>query len=330
MKKIILSMLIIALIFSIVGCSKNDLEAYKEASKKTNGIKKGQTSFDLNIENQFNTRGLTEEEIKKLSYFKKIELKIDLKFDEEQDKLISRNYYNFSGMGFDSTLYVDNEKVFIKMPMLGKYLVLEDEIVNSQLEDKEYQHILKDTFNKINNSWLNVLEKDDVFLGENTVMSTPDGEVKATRFTIKLTNEQLKELINNTVNVLAEDVSFNNILREIIITKGEEVNTKEIYKRVKESLNKSTINEFEYETYVDIDGYIIQEDIRVIVEYENSTDGSINKQIIDIKAKNWNIEKEQEFNFPEIDEENILEMKNMGEGLPFIFDDMFKDGDREE
>ena len=78
---------------------------------------------------------------------------------------------------------------------------------------------------------------------------------------------------------------------------------RETFKKTFEDLaNFMNIESYEEISYVDSDGYIIDEEINMNISYDN-IDGSFNlvsSQNIKVKIKNWNIEEEIQLQFPEI------------------------------
>jgi len=114
----------------------------------------------------FNTEGLTPEEIKDLNYFKNFEIKFNLTFYDVLKNTIGRSYFNFGGLGFDAVFYNDGEKSFIKMPIIGKYMVLDEKLmenyrVDKDVENKEKECISEKTIEELKNKWIAMIKKDD-------------------------------------------------------------------------------------------------------------------------------------------------------------------------
>lgn len=87
--------------FKLTACNTDNLAEYKKALEKTEQITKGQFSAELSMEMDYNTDGLTSEEMKNLSYFKNMEGSFNAVHDDEAEKAIFRNYMSFGGLGFD-------------------------------------------------------------------------------------------------------------------------------------------------------------------------------------------------------------------------------------
>ncbi|RKD31200.1 hypothetical protein [Thermohalobacter berrensis] len=323
MKRLLVPFILIILLVSAFGCSENTLKTYKDAVKKTDEIKRGKLYSEMKITNDFNLEGLTPEQIKKINYFKEIEGSTEMTFDWEKGKLITRNYFNFGGMGFDSTFYKNGEEMFIKMPMMGKYLKINDlkEVENNAENNTEKNSdvpLSEESRQKIKKQWIKVLNEKDVLKGEDTVLSTPDGEVKVKHLTIKLNQNQIKNILNKWIDILSKDEKLKEFIDKNIEAE------KDLFTIAKESIENSKIKEFTNNVYIDIDGYIIEEDVMIKIKFNNPKKGNVKEQEIDFQIRRWGIEKEQEFDFPKLTDENTLEEENIEQGVPFIFEDFIK------
>jgi len=114
---------------------------------------------------------------------------------------------NFGGLGFDFDLFVNGEEIFMKLPIIGKYMKI-DEMQSSMMQqeqDGDIEIISEETLDGINRKWLEMLKEEDIFRGKNIVLTTPDGEVKTTEYTIKLNDEQIKSLAVYGMDMLSND-----------------------------------------------------------------------------------------------------------------------------
>ncbi len=327
-KKIIVLFMVLVLLVTLMSCSKDYLQEYKDAEQKTSQIQKGQESIEFKVENEFNSEGLTLEKIKSLNYFKTIDMELQITYDDIQNKVIARNYSNFGGMGFDSVFYKNRDKMFLKMPMIGKYLDLENMEINTSDNEEngqvksfdEYKdYVSKEDIKKIQEKWNQILNEDDVLKGESTVLSTPDGEIKTTHFMIDLSEEQIKELVDFSVDIFLSKESFEELItiQNNNLSK-EEINT--AYKQMKNNINKINFNDFSSDIYIDIDGYIIREDISCNIEFKDEDNNKLNSTKFSLEINRWSIEKDQQFNFPILTEENTLNNDNLNQGVPFMFE----------
>lgn len=332
MKRILTAILALLLAVSLAGCGTDSLEDYKRAVEKTEQIKKGQTAGEFSIEMDFNTEGMTAEQIKMLNYFKTIKGSFNIVSDDEAEKAIFRNYLNMGGLGFDFDLFVNGEEVYMKLPVIGKYMRI-DQAQASEFKhqvDEEARLISEESQEAINEKWLGLLTKEDVFKGRNMVLTTPDGEVKTTEYTIKLTDDQIKTLAADSMDILYGDAKLKENYEEYFRknVKGmKDVSFEEILANIKENMKDYEVESFSYTAYVDIDGYIVNELIEFSMKVDNAGPASLARVSFRLDIKNWGINKEQKFDFPELTEANTIDIKDMDENMPFVVDGLFENKD---
>jgi hypothetical protein len=313
---------------SLIGCQRNDFEDYIQSIKKTREIEKGQQSMDMKMNMDFDTEGLSSEEIKDINYFKSFESQLNLIYDNEADKTIARNYYNFGGIGFDTTFYDDGEKRFIRMPIIGKYLVLSEEFTDNYSKDVDgkNEYISKKTIEDIRNKWLTTIKSDDVFVSKDSFMTTPNGEVKVRKYTVNLTGEQFKNLLSESTDILLKDELLKETIEEYINKGRKKHKISDVSKLLndfKEGLKKSKIDNLSYVAYIDIDGYIVKEEIKFDLKFIGSDFYNINGFKYGLEINRWDIESEQKFEFPEFTKENTLDPEEIEQGIPFMFENIF-------
>lgn len=311
MKKVLLSFLIIILAFSIIGCSKNDLKAYNNATLKTSNIKKGQKSFEMKIDNELCEDGLTDKELKELNNFKSMNMNSYISYDLNMKKAMGINYTQLGGLGLDSIIYMDGDDQYLQLSTYWKYLILNEDVDTDN-------PIEKSTVDRIKSKWIEILNEEDVFSGEKILLSTEDGEVKAREYTIKLNEGQLKEFLNFVLDVLEEDTKFNEFSKQMVIGIGEELADKDkediigsLIKNLRISIEDSKDLSFKYKSFIDIDDYIVEENIDFILNKETKKKGDLEKISANIVVKNWDIEKDQDLEFPEITPENSSRIEDV-------------------
>ena len=334
MKKIIIAITAIMLAISLAlsGCSLDSLGEYKKAAEKIDQIKKGQTAGEFTVTMDFNTEGMTEEKIKKLNYFKDTQGSFNVVYDDELGKGIFRNYLNLGGLGFDFDLFMDGEEAFLKLPVIGKYMKLDDMQVTmqQQQDEREIEIVSKETLDGIDGIWLGMLSKEDIFQGKNIILTTPDGEVKTTEYTIKLNDAQIKTLAAGSMDLLSKDQKLKENFEEYIRENVEQLSDttiEELLSDMKENLKDYTVENFSYTAYVDIDGYIVNEMIEFSMKVEDAQEGALTGLVYKLDTKNWDINKEQKFEFPVLTEDNTLDVDQMDENMPSVIEDLFKNKD---
>lgn len=312
MKKIAAAVIVLlAVLFT--GCIPDSLTEYKKAAERTREIKKGRTQVEYSLAMDFNTEGMTKEQIKELSYFGNIKGSFDTAFDNELKRGIARNYLNFGGLGFDMDLYANGEEVFMKLPVVGKYLRLDSlqDSVNKEKYGGDMELISGESKNEIGEEWLGMLKKEDIFKGRNIVLTTPEGEVKTREYTIKLKDEQIKTFAAEAVDILSGDEKLRNSYEKLFkknINSMKDISFEKLVSDIKEDMKSYMVENFSYTAHVDIDGYIVNEMIELSIRVNNTRPASVTGVSCKLDIRNWDINREQEFKFPVLTEENTLEM----------------------
>ncbi|HWQ29673.1 MAG TPA: hypothetical protein VN549_01680, partial [Negativicutes bacterium] len=324
--------LMLAISFTLSACSADSLGAYKKAAEKTDQIKRGQTGGEFSLTMDFDTKGMTEEEIKKHDYFREVKGSFSVVSDNEAGKGIYRNYLNLGGIGFDLDMFVNGDEACVKLPVIGKYMKL-DSLQQSEADTQKggkSELVSQETLDGINGIWLGMLRKDDIFKGKSIVLTTPDGEVKATEYTIKLKDEQIKALAAGSIGLLLKDEKLKEnyeklAAKDIEPLKGKTI--EELLSDMNKRLDSYNMESFSYTAYVDIDGYIVNERLEFSMKVDNEGEAGVTGVAYKLDIKNWDINKEQKFDFPVLTEENTLNPDSMDANMPSVFQNLFKNKD---
>ncbi|GAU76283.1 hypothetical protein [Fusibacter sp. 3D3] len=328
--------LILFLLFSwiLTGClGKEDYKAYKDAAVKTDAIQKGAQSVKVAV----NQTLFEEAEPQNVTTLKGLEtLKFDLsgQFDYEKNLALYDIYYYYNDLGNDIKYIQKSEtEQYIKIPMFKDYLKLNAQSFASEGSNETTPvkgefgsaDIFKTIIDEIGIEWNTMIQKENIFVGEKTTIKNEDGDVKATKFTIKPTTEQL-ELISDRIktSLLAHTDelanAFNQFSRNGMSTNGGAIanndskkmkmDAEEIHALIENLMSNMTITHYEEVAYVDLDGYIIEETTTIGIDYTQTDQFTplFKAQEIVINSKFWGIEKTQKFDFPEIDESNSKSM----------------------
>lgn len=321
MKKIFIFIIIVALFGSLIGCSSNTLEDYKEAVIRTENITKGKSSFKINIINSFNYEGLPEDTVKDLAYFENIEISSVTTFDFTKLLMHSMSYFNFGGLGYDSDVYLKDNEVIVRIPIIGKYIVInnnESQEIDSQANSQQFNDIYVNIIMPIQNKSTEILERENVVKGEKSIMSTEDGDVKATKYTIKLNDEQIEEFINFLFDIIVNNKEYIDDFSNLAIDKDSEMNFEELLNLLKKELDDFETITFEKIAYIDIDGYIVKDTVTIEFFNENAEPGKVSYRKFILEEQNWNNEIEQKIEIPTINPEDIIDI-NDSEGSFMFF-----------
>ena len=104
-RKLALIMVLLVTVLTAAGCGNNGLADYKKAVDKTDQITKGQKSGEFSMTMNFNSEGMTQEDINELNYYRNMSGSYQSVFDHSKNQGIYRNYLNLGGLGFDFDLY---------------------------------------------------------------------------------------------------------------------------------------------------------------------------------------------------------------------------------
>lgn len=327
MKKLLSILLAVMLVLSLTACNTDNLAEYKKALEKTEQITKGQFSAELSMTMDYNTDNMTAEEINDLNYFKDMSGSFNVMFDDEAEKTILRNYMNFGGLGIDFNMYINGEEMIMKLPVVGKYIKMDElNSIDMDIDEEAYDQtmISEETIKAITDKWVNLMKEEDVFKGKDIILTTPDGEVKTTEYTITLSDDQIRTLVNETLPIVAQDKTLKQFYHDYVTVKTneEEISFEKMIESIEKNIENYTIDNFKYIALVDIDGHIVSENIEYAIK-------SIKEDLIlrgmeyNLNMKTWDINKEQSFDFPVLTDENTIKDTNMEE-MPDLMKDMFE------
>ena len=318
MKKISMLMTVMAMIAMMAtGCMGGEgYEDYLGAVDKTEAIQSGASQIEVVVESTFNEAILSElsaDERKKLEQLKTYEFKLENHFNHKVDQSIYDIFYYNNNLGMDLKLYQRAEgEMFLKLPFMSAFYQVDDSF---QTQGEPFD--LEAFATGVNESWTAMLKSENIFVGEKTIVKNEDGEVKATLFSVKPTSAQLDifmrqlrtEILDNKTVLLD---AFNKLQSQ---NEGAALSDEDFDIIVNALFNSMVIQRYEETAYVDLDGYIIDE--QIIIEIEYTSNDNLNNlfkhQTITIQTKKWDIEREQELDFSVLDSAEILPISELEE-----------------
>ncbi len=331
-KKLTVLLFLLPVLLMATSCG-NTFTDYKKAVEKTGRIEKGQSSAEFSITMESNTEGMSTEDRNRLSYYSSMNGSFQSVFDYSRNQGIHRNYMNLGGLGFDFDVYQNGEDKYAKLPVIGKYLRLDDLLKkagekkgSAENEEASYKMLSDDTLEALGEEWIGMLQEKDVFKGKDIVLTTPDGEVKTTVYTITLNDSQFKAFEEKAIVILSGDKNLRSSYKEIIRTYAdytEEADFNEVVAKMKEYLMRDTLNRFRYTAYVDIDGYIVNETIEMEISRDAKGPGEPKLIRFNLDVKKWGINKDQKLEFPELTKENTLKAEDLDQSVLSSFKDLF-------
>lgn len=319
MKKIACVILMVILSGVITGCFAGEgFDDYISAIDKTDQMQKGASRMEIEVVSSINENLLDKLSIdqrKEIYGLEQVMLTIEDHFDHEISKRIMDIYFYQNDLGMDLKLYqLGPEEMVLKIPfMKGTYRV--DESLNQTFVTEENVEAL---FEAIGQKWNGMLSAENVFVGERTLIKNEDGEIKATRFTVKPTSTQLKAFTKQLeVLILDNYEALNQFIKTINTQNTEGALTEEAYKEIVEAIFSSlTIKRYEEVAFMNLDGYIVDEFIEIEIEYTDSAsfENIFTSQTIRIENKKWDIERSQSFDFSSVNLDDIKPLESLMNG----------------
>lgn len=325
MKKILIILMMIILSVSLVACSGNALESYQVAMEKTDGMVKGAESMEFKVNAKYNVEGLERDVQEKIQSFEDVNFSLKGSFNKELKKSMQMGYLNYGDFGYDFNIYKIGNETYLEPFFLNleghRFVKLSGE--EFDVSDSEANMEL---FDKIGAKWNEIINEENVMKGENVLVTTDDGEVKSREFTITLNDSQLKEFLTYIVELFEENEDYLQIMDQVSYTSSEVELTeeektklyKDLFSELKSFLNNSENLSLSYKAYIDIDNYVVQEDIKFSMENDLPKTGELISLEFEMNHKYWNIEKDQELNFqaPSREDSINLEDLNIEELMP--------------
>ncbi|GMQ60661.1 hypothetical protein AN1V17_50620 [Vallitalea sediminicola] len=304
MKKTInVIMTVVVVVAMLTACSAEALVDYNNAVVKTDSEKMGKASMEMKISVDYNTEGLSLEKVTQLNHYKEMIFNITDQYDMTQEKIATDIYMNFGGIGMDSYFYKDGDKEYIQIPVLKKYVKLDEK----NFTTNKYENI----FTNVSEKWLELLGEENVIKGQNTIIDTKDGQVKAKEVSIKINADQLKQLSEEIIKSITE----GDILEDFIFITNEDdkgsIDKEDIKKEIYKIFEGVVFDNFQATAYIDFDGYLIRESMTIEMSMAEQGKGKPMSIKVSFDKTNWDLGKKQEINIPKFNEEDILEMDEL-------------------
>jgi len=332
MRKIILILFVFVIVATVTtGCSqKSDYQIFKEALERTEAVEKGKAQLELDMKIEFNKEGLSEDETEFMEFLEEFKLSLKDEFNREKKESLKKIFIQTKDMGFDAKVYIKDKTMYIITPIIPKILVVEDNRLaesNSKKTFKEgtvYQYFPKlseNSIKQLKKLWNDLYNEENVSSLKNIVLDTPEGKAKARKFEIKLKDEQLKPAIKKVMEIILMDEQFRKGLAEVMESSGA-VSVEEILQHNMKAIDQATINNFNQHAYIDRDNYVIEETVNMDMTFPFSKPGTPRNYHFEMKIKRWDLNKEPEIYFPEVTQENSINLEELKKEK---FDELFKD-----
>jgi len=334
MKKTMIVLISIALLVVWAsGCStKSDYEVYKEASERTKMAAKGKSELKMTMNMEFNKDGLSKEVSDGMEIFENISFEMRREYDRDKEESLMKIFVQAKDTGIDAKVYTKGDVAYIITPLIPKIVVLKGEElvhpgkVTSDLETMPA--LSQESIDSIIKVWQSLYTDDNVSALEKIVMDTPEGSVKATRYDLNMTDEQLKPAIKKTMEIAMRDRAFMSGIEDMMRASMEQYMDENIDKEEfasgdlsmeglfttnMDAVNNATIKEFSQTAYIDRDNYIIEERLSMEMLYHFIEAGTPRSYRMDMSIKNWDLNREQDIYLPEVNAENSITLDQLKE-----------------
>lgn len=315
MRSKVLVMILLVTVLITSGCLQNSLSVFQKAEERTQKIAKGKHSIDLSVRMELN-EGLTAEQQKTFDLFKDVQLKLNQVFDKDQQISLLKMYANVAGMGVDGKLYQRGKDYFVVSPIFPKILLIHAEELqdlvppDSQVFSRE-PGLSRESRDKLQAACASLLKQDNVVKLGKIILPTPEGEVKAQKFTIMLSAAELMPVLKEMAQIVLNDESMLENIQKFRPEQASEINKEDLSAECRKLLEEATISHFNYEAFIDRDGYLVEENVKIELKLSKERQNLIKSCNVEMKVQRWDIEKTIKIDFPEINEYNTMFIKDL-------------------
>lgn len=315
-------------VFLLMGCEIDALNYYQEAIEKTETIKTGKSKLDLKFNLDFSEEAIAEVP-ELVDLFSEITYIDDSKFDKTEEKIVSRQYIGTKAFGVDTIYYRNADEGFLKVPFKGKFLKFDAENMIEGLDMSVYEEppISEQTFQKIKEKWLSLVNEEDVVNLGDEVIDTPEGEVKVKKMVVTFSNEQIHSFLDDVLDLISNDSTFEEKLKsyptytfedgEFTAVNDYEMDVEESIELISKLLDDMIVDEFKFITYIDIDKYVIHHQYEVNLSFKGDLETVIQSITMTSDYQLYDIHEKNVFEMPVLTEKNTLTIKELLEDLEF-------------
>ncbi len=334
-KRLFLLTLVIAMVVVFTGCGgagdSTELSA-KELLKKgiDNAYNINTAEGDLKMALAIDLGETPDPQMEMLaSMLQDVSLDLHSVYDMSTDAIkaaISGNL-NASGMSYAFEMYMDEEKMAMKIPMMPKYLVQ-----NLITEDGEKVVMDKTQAHELNKKVMDIMLEqisDDQISKQKDVEVTINGEaVKVTTVKVTFDDAQAKDFVKKAVKAVANDESLRDMIATQAVNQaksfGDDMTKEEALADMDASLETMdadwdeaakafTINSLEMVSGLDANDQIISGNVVLDMNVSNpeTPDASPVNVKITADTSMYNVNGTVDIAFPELTPENSQDMNDM-------------------
>lgn len=332
MKKILSLLLVFVVATSLfTGCKKETpKEALEKGFENSLNVKTAKSNFDMAVNFEFDESEAPDEAFM-LQMVNGSKITGEFTSDVEKMSATGELVLDMNGMSYKSDFFSTPEKIAFKMPMINKYIIMDQSALNDE-PDKQ-----KEEMKKLNTEFmdiiLNNIKDESIEVLEKEKVSTPGGEVDVTGYKITFNNDEAIKIMEELFSFIFKNETFKNsmitnIKNQAKLEGKEELSDEEVEAKlqeaqegmdeaIKQMKEKLTIDTLVVTYGLDKDYNIISSKANVAVTVKN--DEGSEKAIsfsFDINSKAWDINQPVTIEMPEFNEENSIKFEELANEFP--------------
>ncbi|MCK8059793.1 MULTISPECIES: hypothetical protein [unclassified Fusibacter] len=323
MKNTGMILLALVLVLALVGCQSKDYDNYLEAVERTDQVQSGVREMEIGYGLQVDEAKMEGVDIELFKAMNNIELTLTETFDKEAGRTKFDIFTVFGGIGIDSQVVASSDRVTVEIPLLGKYVYLNPKELSMDeevLSGAVVYQLDEDTLKSIDKAYRESFGEEDVFRGENTVMDTPDGLVKATKYEVRISDPALRKFAKEALSALGQDENIDAYLS----SNETPLKKEELMSAIEKVIDTTKLMEFEIIHYLDHDGYVIDRRLSLVASLENE-ESFITGFRFDMHMTLGKIGDAVSIEFPDVDEKDMIPLENLEEELPKLLESFDKE-----
>lgn len=315
----------VALLAGLTGCSGNDYDLYQKANDKTEAAKTGVYDLELSVTNEFDTTGMTEEQLKAVNYMKQVVYKGKSTVDENQNALISDSWLNLGGIGFDFTYYSKDDQQYIKYPVLKKYIDLKAMMASAQASPTngsagQMPSVSEETQKALSKIWEGLATKDTVKSVEDVIIPTDQGEMKAKHLNIEVSGDAVKSALLESQKLILADPSLKAAIDKQFEKSG--VTDKQPITLMTDAMQ---IEDFMISAYVNADGYLVKDEVKIVMSGLGSEQNSpLKRSTFHMTTVYSQLDQKVNLEFPNITPDQVFQPEELNQEMPSVFKDLIQ------
>jgi hypothetical protein len=257
-------------------------------------------------------------------------------YDKDKEESLSKIFVKAKDTGIDVKLYTKQDLAYVITPLIPKIVVIKgDEFIHQDWAAGDIENmptLSEESIEAIEKVWKALYKDDNVSALEKIVLDTPEGSVKATRFDVNITDEQLKPAIKKTMEIALNDSDFMKSIEDMMHSaiekhaddndakdnndddiefSAEDFSAEQALKSSMDAIENATIKTFSQTAFIDRDNYIIEERFNMDVLYHFTEKGTPKAFSMEMTIKNWDLNREQQIYFPELTSDNSITLDQL-------------------